>query len=65
MTVLLKLPDVIERTRLSRGTIYAMIGKGAFPKPLKLSERINAWPEAEVDAWLAGRLADRGARNVR
>lgn len=59
MTVILKLLDVLERTRLSRGTIYAMIGQGKFPKPLKLSERINAWPETEIEDWLRSRLAAR------
>lgn len=58
---LLKLPEVIERTGLSRSTIYAQAGKGLFPKVVKLGLRSSAWVESEVDSWLNGRIADRDA----
>ena len=59
MPQLLKLKDVIATTGLSRSYIYALAQQGAFPKPIKLSERSSAWVEAEVAAWIEGRIALR------
>lgn len=60
MTKLLRLPDVIERTALSRSKIYELLEKRDFPRPVKLSGgRINAWPDNEVEAWISERIAER------
>jgi len=32
---------------------------GQFPKPVRIGSRAVAWPEAEVEAWLNARLAER------
>jgi prophage regulatory protein len=56
---LIRLPDVVERTGLSRSSIYAMAAKGAFPALVKLTERSAAWVETEVNDWIAGRIAAR------
>ena len=29
--------------------------KRKFPKPIKLSERINVWKESDIDAWIEGK----------
>lgn len=49
----LRFPAVIERTGLSRSTIYLRVNNGTFPAPLKIGVRAIAWLEAEIDAWLA------------
>lgn len=54
MTIL-RLPQVLSRTGLSRSTTYAMIAEGDFPKPVKLGKRAVGWVEADVDRWLSGR----------
>lgn len=59
MFTFVRLPAVLERTGLSRSTIYSMVEKGEFPKPVKLSERAVAWPDYEIAAWVDSRLADR------
>jgi prophage regulatory protein len=56
---MLRLPSVMERTGLRRSAVYAMVAAGAFPQPVKLSERCVAWVEAEVSAWIAARIASR------
>ena len=56
MTKILKLPEVIKRTGLSKSTIYAEIGKGIFPKQIKLSERSSGWLESEIDDWIQQRV---------
>ena len=55
----IRLADVLERTGLVRSTIYKLIGDGAFPAPVKLLKRTVAWVEAEVDAWLGEKIAER------
>lgn len=52
---MLRLHDVVERTGLSRSTIYNMVGRGDFPQPRKLTGQLNGWPEREVTAWLEAR----------
>jgi len=59
MMTVIRLPEVLTRTGLSRSTIYAMISVGAFPKPVKLGLRAVGWPEAEVGDWLVSRLTIR------
>lgn len=56
---ILKLPDVMRATALSRSSIYAFISKGAFPKPIKLGEKAVGWIEGEVSAWVATRASLR------
>ncbi len=47
---LLRLPAVKEATGLARSTIYALIAKGEFPRPIKLTPKLSAWDAAEIDA---------------
>lgn len=61
MTTLLRLNAVKERTALSRSHIYELLERGEFPRPVKLSGRINAWPDHEIDGWIKARIAEREA----
>ena len=45
----------------SRPHLFRLIKAGKFPTPLKLGENRNAWVEAEIDAWIEARLAERDA----
>lgn len=54
MTVL-KLPQVLERTAVSKSGLYRMMSAGAFPRPIKLGERAVGWRSTDIDAWLASR----------
>lgn len=58
---LLRRPEVEARTGLSRSELYRRIAQGDFPAPVKLGERASAWPAAEVDNWIAARIAERDA----
>lgn len=55
MTNVLRLPDVLHRTGLSRSTIYAWVAMGIFPKPMRLGLRAIGWRESDVEAWLVAR----------
>lgn len=46
---------VEEITGLSRSTIYDLMSKGQFPRPVKLTEKAVAWPESAIANWLASR----------
>ncbi len=54
----LRLPDVLERTGLSRSTIYVRLAEGRFPRPVALGGRAVGWIEAEVDEWVRDRIAE-------
>jgi prophage regulatory protein len=54
---IIRLPRTIEKTGLSRSTIYMLLKRGEFPPKIKLSPRAMGFLESEVDAWIAGRIA--------
>jgi len=56
---ILRLPDVIKKTALSRSAIYDMIAKGLFPKQIKLTTRSSGWIQSEVEQWVDDRVAER------
>jgi prophage regulatory protein len=49
---LLRLPAVIERTGLSRSTIWRLEHAGKFPRRRRVSANVVAWLEIEVAAWI-------------
>lgn len=55
----IRLKGVKAKTGLPESTIYYLQAKGEFPRSVKLSERVAAWDEAEIDAWMADKLAQR------
>lgn len=56
---LIRLRTVREKTGLSKSTIYALVQQDRFPRPVKLGTRSSGWIEAEVDSWIAGKVAAR------
>lgn len=56
-TTLLKQPAVSARTALPKSSMYALIAKGEFPRPVKLTAKAVAWPSDAVDGWIAARIA--------
>ena len=52
---LLRRPEIESRTGLSRSSIYAMMARGTFPRPLRIGQRAVAWDEATIENWLATR----------
>ena len=56
MPRLLRIPEVLARTGLSRSRLYA---EPTFPRSVKIGERAVAWVEDEVSAWVEDRIAKR------
>ncbi|MBA3053762.1 MAG: AlpA family transcriptional regulator [Sphingomonadales bacterium] len=50
---LLRLPEVLDHTGLSRRTIYRKMAEDAFPASVKLGVNAVAWRESEIVAWMA------------
>ena len=57
--MLIRIKDVMARTSLTRGTVYRLVADGKFPKPVHIAERSPRWVAAEVDRYVAERLAER------
>jgi prophage regulatory protein len=49
---ILRLRAVLDRTGLSRSTLYRKIERGAFPAQVRISERCIGWRESDIDRWL-------------
>ena len=58
---LIRLPDVMARTSLSKSTIWRHARRGAFPKSVQIDHGTVGWVEAEVEGWIAARIASRDA----
>ena len=56
MPRLLRMPEVLARTGLSRSRLYA---DPTFPRSVKIGERAVAWVEDEIGDWVAARIAER------
>lgn len=53
--------EAAAATSLSRTYLQMMAENGHFPKPVRLGERRIAYVRAEVEAWIADRIARRAA----
>ena len=56
---LLRLPQVMEKTSLKRTQIYFYMGKGTFPKSIRIGPATVAWLESEIDEWIRDKSEQR------
>jgi prophage regulatory protein len=47
--------NIVERTGISRATIYRMIDTGDFPRPIRLAVQAIGWTEEQISAWESSR----------
>lgn len=52
---ILRLPEVINTTGLSRSSIYAYIKAGRFPEPVRIGARATGWPAKSIQEWVESR----------
>lgn len=57
---ILRLPEVMNRTALSRSTIYQYMTDGEFPESVELGSRAVGWVEDEINGWLQTKIEQRG-----
>ena len=49
---ILRLKTVLERTGLSRSTMYRKMQNGSFPQNIRISTRCTGWRESAVNEWM-------------
>ena len=52
---MLRMPEVMARTGLSRTTLWRRMRAGTFPAATSLGENSIGWPESEIAEWLSSR----------
>jgi prophage regulatory protein len=57
---LIRLPEVMHQSGLSKAAVYAYMKRGDFPQNMKIGIRCSAWSLAEVQDWVRARIARRG-----
>lgn len=55
---ILRLAATIDKTGLSRSSIYAGIRDGSFVQPVKIGERAIGFVESEIDKWIDERISE-------
>lgn len=56
MVTILKLPQVIATTGLSRSSIYLRISEGSFPRQISLGARSIGWVDSEIQEWINAQI---------
>ena len=59
MPNIIRRAEVQKRTGYPTSTLYDLMAKGRFPKPVKLSSRAVGWLETEVNDHIATLIAAR------
>ncbi len=49
---ILRLNTVLERTGLSRATLYRKIQSGTFPRQIRIAQRCTGWRESSINEWM-------------
>ena len=50
---ILRIRTVLNRTGLSRSTLYRKMSDGTFPRQVKIGEHSAGWRDSAVNRWLA------------
>jgi prophage regulatory protein len=50
---IIRLKTVLDRTGLSRSTLYRKITEGSFPTQVKISVHGAGWRESSINQWIA------------
>ena len=53
----LRLPAVRLRTGLPRATLYSLMQRGEFPRPISLGGRSVAWVNTDIERWMLSRVS--------
>jgi len=53
---IIRLPQVKQRTGLSRSTIYSLIKDGQFKPPINLGARAVGWLESDISEFIESRV---------
>jgi prophage regulatory protein len=54
---ILRMRTVLDRTGLSRSTLYRKMRDGTFPNQVLISEHCRGWRESAINRWIADPVA--------
>jgi prophage regulatory protein len=61
LPIIVRMPDVVVMTGMSRPTVYRMMKAGTFPQQIQLSPGAVGWLRTEIEQWVVDKVtADRG-----
>lgn len=63
-SVVIRMKAVMQRTGLSRATIYRLMNAGEFPRSFKIGKVASGWLESEVSAWISERASARQSADL-
>jgi len=49
---ILRLNAVLDRTGLSRSTLYRKVQTGTFPRQVRIATRCTGWRESAINDWM-------------
>lgn len=58
---IVRLKTVLDRTGLSRATVYRKIGEGTFPRQIRISVHGAGWRESAINQWIENPVAYRAS----
>jgi prophage regulatory protein len=64
---ILRKPALLRKVPFGNSTLYRLIDRGDFPKPIKLGGKDGAavgWLENEVEDWQKRRIAERDGKHT-
>lgn len=50
---IVRLNSVLDRTGLSRATLYRKVAAGTFPRQVRIASRCVGWRESAINDWLS------------
>ena len=62
-TEIIRLPEVLKRTGVSRSTWLLGCKAGRFPRPIRLTDRAVGWLSSDIESFVAERVAARDAES--
>ncbi|WP_230683445.1 helix-turn-helix transcriptional regulator [Vibrio crassostreae] len=57
MMRLIRIREVLDKTGLSKATLYRLIAAGKFPASIQIAYRAVAWEESQVDEYLLNMIS--------
>ncbi len=61
---IIRLKTVLDRTGLSRSTLYRKVAEGTFPRQVAISVNGAGWHESAVNRWIADPASYRAASDA-
>ncbi|MCY4429825.1 MAG: AlpA family phage regulatory protein [Rhodospirillales bacterium] len=49
---ILRIKEVCDIVHVHRSTLYKMMGRGEFPRPLRLGPASRGWRQSDIDKWM-------------